>query len=70
MPFERAGAEHVLLGRAHQLGLVDAVAQNTCTVTAIRNGAGAGFEPTSEDPGLIAQLTDLVAFCTKVAAGG
>ena len=65
--FLRADTERVVLGRAVQLGLPATPAARSCAVTAYRNGSINNDDPTSADSETVAQITDVVKFCSAAA---
>ena len=67
MLFVRADEERYVLGRATQLGLPATPAARACAVSAYRNGSINNVDPTAVDADTVAQITDVVTFCS--AAG-
>ena len=62
--FVRADEERYVLGRAVQLGLPATPAARSCAVTAYRNGSINNVDPTAVDADTVAQITDVVTFCS------
>ena len=61
--FARASSERSLLARMRALGLPATAAAQSCAVAFFRAGAIANFDPDSNDPTMVAQMTDLVTGC-------
>jgi len=64
--FVRADEERYVLGRATQLGLPATAAARACAVSAYRNGSINNVDPTAVDADTVAQITDVVTFCSAV----
>ena len=65
--FSRADVERLVLGRATELGLPATPAARSCAVAAYRNGSINNVEPGAVDAATVAQITDVVKFCSAVS---